>query len=62
MAFKAAQAQTLLDHMSDGGIMVVPVGEIGKEQVLYRFRRRGNEFEQEGLIQVRFLPLVLGLP
>ena len=54
--------QILLDHMADGGIMVIPIGETGKEQVLYRFRKCGNEFEQERLIQVHFLPLVLGLP
>tara|TARA_Y100000588_G_C14134154_1_gene873024 strand:+ start:573 stop:1205 length:633 start_codon:yes stop_codon:yes gene_type:complete len=54
--------EALLDHMSDGGIMIIPIGEMGQEQILYRFRRHGKEFEQEQLIQVRFLPLVLGLP
>jgi len=54
--------QALLDHLSDGGVMIIPVGGTGQEQVLYRFKKYGKEFEQERLIQVRFLPLVLGLP
>ena len=54
--------QTLLDHMADGGIMIIPIGETEKEQVLYRFRKCENEFEQERLIQVNLPPLILGLP
>ena len=54
--------QTLLDHMADGGIMIIPIGEPEKEQVLYRFRKCENEFEQERLIQVNLPPLILGLP
>ena len=54
--------QTLLDHMADGGIMIIPIGEPEKEQVLYRFRKYENEFEQERLIQVNLPPLILGLP
>ncbi|MBT05567.1 MAG: protein-L-isoaspartate O-methyltransferase [Rhodospirillaceae bacterium] len=54
--------QTLLDHMADDGIMIIPIGETAEDQILYRFRKSGNKVEQEPLIQVHFLPLVFGLP
>ena len=53
--------QSLVDQLDDGGIMVIPIGSPG-EQVLYRITRHGEEFNKERLLDVRFVPLVEGLP
>ncbi len=49
----------LLEQLADGGIMVVPVGGNG-DQDLVRIRRKGDAFETEHLCGVRFVPLVEG--
>ena len=54
--------QVLLRSLSDGGIMVIPVGEERRDQRLLRIRRNGEEIETEELGAVRFVPLVAGLP
>ena len=53
--------KTLLEHMPDGGIMIIPIGEPGKGQTLYRLRRQGHNYEREHLLGVRFVPLVSGI-
>ena len=53
--------QSLAEQLDDGGIMVVPVGTSG-EQVLYRITRQGQELKEERLLDVRFVPLVEGMP
>ena len=53
--------KTLLEHMPDGGIMIIPIGEPGKGQTLYRLRRHGHNYEREHLLGVRFVPLVSGI-
>ena len=45
-------------QLADGGIMVLPVGE--DQQVLKRLRRKGEEFVEEIIEPVRFVPLVQG--
>jgi protein-L-isoaspartate(D-aspartate) O-methyltransferase len=45
----------------DGGIMVVPVGQPGA-QTLIRVRRDDAGFHEERLLDVRFVPLVDGMP
>ena len=45
----------------DGGIMVVPVGQPGA-QTLIRVRRDDAGFHEERLLDVRFVPLVGGMP
>jgi len=56
-----AMPQSLAEQLDDGGIMVIPVGTSG-EQVLYRITRQGQEFKEERLLDVRFVPLVEGMP
>ena len=56
-----AMPQSLVEQLDDGGIMVVPVGTSG-EQVLYRITRQGQELKEERLLDVRFVPLVEGMP
>ena len=56
-----AMPQSLAEQLDDGGIMVIPVGTSG-EQVLYRITRQGQELKEERLLDVRFVPLVEGMP
>ena len=56
-----AMPHNLAEQLDDGGIMVVPVGTSG-EQVLYRITRQGQELKEERLLDVRFVPLVEGMP
>ena len=51
----------LVDQLDQGGIMVVPVGLSG-EQALIRVTRQASGFKEERLLDVRFVPLVAGLP
>jgi len=50
----------LVDQLADGGIMVVPVGRAGAEQVLLRLRREEGAVREETLGGARFVPLVTG--
>lgn len=50
--------EALMSQLSDGGIMVLPVGE--EQQVLQRIRRKGDEFAIDNVEAVRFVPLVKG--
>jgi len=52
----------LLESLADGGVMVVPVGDTHRDQIVVRITRRGSEFQREELAAVRFVPLVAGLP
>lgn len=50
----------LLEQLADGGIMIAPIG--GHDyQSLTRITRRGDRFEYERLLDVRFVPLLAGL-
>ena len=51
--------QTLLQQLADGGRMVIPVGE-GREQQLEIITRQGNEYLQETLDGVTFVPMLGG--
>jgi protein-L-isoaspartate(D-aspartate) O-methyltransferase len=52
----------LLDQLAPDGILVAPVGEERRHQQLLRVRRRDGETVTEELGDVRFVPLVAGLP
>jgi protein-L-isoaspartate(D-aspartate) O-methyltransferase len=54
--------QALVDQLSPGGIMVLPVGAEKGMQRLVRLRRTETGVESEDLTQVRFVPMVEGLP
>ncbi len=52
--------QVLLDQLSDeGGIMVIPVGPSGSQQVL-KLTKNGDDITTEELIPVRFVPMLKG--
>jgi protein-L-isoaspartate(D-aspartate) O-methyltransferase len=61
-AAAAGLPDALFESLNDGGVMVAPVGEDKREQILYRLRRTGNSISSEELCPVRFVPLVHGLP
>jgi protein-L-isoaspartate(D-aspartate) O-methyltransferase len=47
----------------DGGVMVLPVGDVGGlHQEVIRVRKEGTQFKSERLFPVRFVPLVEGVP
>ena len=54
--------QLLLDSLAESGVLVAPVGEERRDQMLLRIRRRDGAFLTEDLGAVRFVPLVSGLP
>src|SRR5262249_5894549 len=49
--------QTLVDQLSDGGRLLVPVGD-REEQHLILARRRGGSIDTREIAPVRFVPLV----
>lgn len=52
----------LADGLAPGGVLVAPIGGNRREQRLVRVRRDDAGFSTEELGQVRFVPLVKGLP
>jgi protein-L-isoaspartate(D-aspartate) O-methyltransferase len=52
----------LVESLADGGVMVIPIGDVHRDQMLVRLRRSGDEILREELAPVRFVPLVAGLP
>lgn len=52
----------LVDQLATGGIMVLPIGQRSREQVLLRLRREEAGIVEESLGPVRFVPLVGGAP
>ncbi|MCP1726648.1 protein-L-isoaspartate(D-aspartate) O-methyltransferase [Natronospira proteinivora] len=48
--------ESLLHQMADGGVLVIPVGPAGRQELL-RIHRVGNQLEQENLGLVSFVPL-----
>lgn len=59
-AAASTMPSALLQQLSDGGVMVIPVGE--RVQRLIVVRRFGDEFEYKELAEVKFVPLVPGAP
>ena len=51
---------SLLDQLSPGGIMVVPVGSSVWDQKLLCVRRTDESYDCEAFLDVRFVPLVEG--
>jgi len=61
-AAAAAIPDTLMESLAEDGILVAPVGEPKRDQILMRVRRTAEGFAAEELGMVRFVPLVAGLP
>ena len=59
-AAAAEMPHTLLDQLADNGVMVLPVGNQGGEQVIVRIRKKAGRPHAENLFPVRFVPLVDG--
>ncbi|SFR40963.1 protein-L-isoaspartate(D-aspartate) O-methyltransferase [Marinobacter daqiaonensis] len=51
--------EELLGQLSDGGVMVAPVGE--EQQMLVKVTRQGSRFHTENIEPVRFVPLLAGV-
>lgn len=51
----------LLEQIKDGGIMVIPIGGQGDMQYIIRITRHGDDFKQETLLPVKFVPLLSGI-
>jgi protein-L-isoaspartate(D-aspartate) O-methyltransferase len=54
-----AVPEGLLAQLDEGGCLLIPAGPAGRQSLL-RITRRGNEFEQEDLGAVSFVPLIAG--
>lgn len=52
----------LLDQLRLGGIMVLPVGQSDAVQTLIKVEKTSRGFDYTELCEVRFVPLVAGLP
>jgi protein-L-isoaspartate(D-aspartate) O-methyltransferase len=50
--------KSLVEQLGDGGRLVIPVGSESRSQQLVRVRRDGDEFLEEDLGAVRFVPLI----
>ena len=65
MIVTAAAAEvpaTLADQLSEeGGMMLVPVGPRGEQEIV-RVSRTDQGYKTEKLLPVRFVPMVEGLP
>jgi protein-L-isoaspartate(D-aspartate) O-methyltransferase len=48
--------QPLVEQLTDGGLMVIPVGE-RYQQTLYLYRKRGEKLEAEALLPTLFVPM-----
>lgn len=53
-----AVPEALLTQLAEGGRLVIPVGPERTSQDLLRLTRRGNQFEQDSVGGVRFVPLI----
>lgn len=50
--------KALLDQLSVGGIMIIPVAIEGRDQELVKIRRSAEGYTQDAFMPVRFVPLI----
>lgn len=53
-----AVPQALLDQLSVGGIMIIPVAVEGRDQELVKIKRTADGYIQDAFMPVRFVPLI----
>lgn len=53
--------ETLIDHLAEGGVMIMPLGPRAGQQRLIRLTRNADGLREEELIAVRFVPLLPGV-
>lgn len=53
--------ERLPEQLKDGGIMVIPIGVQGKIQHIIRITRHGDDYHEENLLPVKFVPLLPGI-
>jgi len=51
----------LIDQLAVGGVMIIPLNQGLSNQALYKVTKTENGFEQQKLIDVRFVPMLEGL-
>ena len=54
--------ELLLSQLRPGGVMILPIADEGREQMVVRLRRTEDGVERESLTEARFVPLMSGLP
>lgn len=47
-------------QLAEGGRIIIPIGDLGGGQTMFRFTRRNGEFHEEPLGMFSFVPLVSG--
>jgi len=52
--------EAMAGQLHDGGQLLIPI-EHGGDQVLYRYRRRGDDLEVERSVSCQFVPLLRGV-
>ena len=52
--------EAMARQLRDGGVLLIPIAHDG-EQVLYRYRRRGEELGVEQSVACQFVPLLPGV-
>lgn len=52
--------QSLMEQLTDGGRMVLPVGEPQQSQLLQLVQRQGDQFVVDTIEMVRFVPMLKG--
>jgi protein-L-isoaspartate(D-aspartate) O-methyltransferase len=50
----------MVSQLKDGGHLLIPINK-GREQILYRYRRQGQEVSIEQSVSCRFVPLLSGV-
>lgn len=61
-AAAATIPDVVMESLAEGGVLVAPIGEEKRDQILMRLRRGAEGWQSEELCSVRFVPLVAGLP
>ncbi|MCK5423775.1 MAG: protein-L-isoaspartate(D-aspartate) O-methyltransferase [Emcibacter sp.] len=53
--------EKLLEQLKDGGVMIIPIGAQGEIQYIIRITRQGDEYVEQNLLPVKFVPLLPGI-